>query len=86
MIFAAILRQRLYVISDELPKLGDASTAIVGHIVLLTLDRSWLDHEDRDLEPRLRMELTSILNWALEGLQRLVVNGRFTHLASAEKR
>jgi hypothetical protein len=26
------------------------------------------------------MELTSILNWALEGLQRLVVNGRFTHL------
>jgi putative DNA primase/helicase len=35
------LPSRLHVISNELPKLGDASTAIVGRFVLLLLSRSW---------------------------------------------
>ena len=37
---------RLHVISNELPKLGDASTAIVGRFVLLPLSRSWLGKEN----------------------------------------
>jgi putative DNA primase/helicase len=81
------LPSRLHVISNELPKLGDASTAIVGRFVLLLLSRSWLGKEDRELEPRLHQELPGILNWALDGLQRLTVdNGnRFTCLASADE-
>jgi putative DNA primase/helicase len=39
------LPSRLHVISNELPKLGDASTAVVGRIVLLPLTRSWLGRE-----------------------------------------
>ena len=79
------LPSRLHVISNELPHLGDASTAVVGRIVLLPLSRSWLGKEDHELEPRLLNELTGILNWALDGLIRLTVaNGnRFTRLPSS---
>ena len=78
---------RLHVISNELPRLGDASTAIVGRIVLLPLSNSWLGKEDHGLEPALQSELSGILNWGLAGLQRLTSkNGnRFTQLASAEE-
>jgi putative DNA primase/helicase len=80
------LPSRLHVISNELPQLGDASAAIVGRIVLLPLSLSWLGKEDHDLEPRLHAELPGILNWALDGLQRLTDNeNRFTRVASAEE-
>ena len=59
---------RLHIISNELPKLGDASTAIVGRILLLLTTRSWLGKEDHDLEPALQAEMTGILNWSLDGL------------------
>ena len=80
------LPSRLHVISNELPKLGDASTAIVGRIVLLLLSRSWLGREDHDLEPALQAELPGILNWALDGLERLTIDNenRFTRVEAAE--
>jgi len=81
------LPSRLHVISNELPKLGDASTAIVGRMVLLIVSRSWLGKEDHALEQKLCAELSGILNWALEGLQRLTVtNGnRFTRVTTADE-
>jgi hypothetical protein len=46
-----------------------------------------LGREDHDLEARLSAEMTSILNWALDGLRRLTVaNGnRFTRVLSADE-
>jgi putative DNA primase/helicase len=80
------LPSRLHVISNELPKLGDASTAVVGRIVLLMLTRSWLGKEDHKLEQLLHQELPAILNWSLEGLKRLDTNdNRFTRLESADE-
>jgi putative DNA primase/helicase len=78
---------RLHVISNELPKLGDASTAVIGRIVLLPLSRSWLGKEDHSLERDLCSELPGILNWALDGLARLTFkNGnRFTQVAAADE-
>jgi putative DNA primase/helicase len=78
---------RLHVISNELPRLGDASTAVIGRIVLLPLTRSWLGKEDHSLERDLCGELPGILNWALDGLARLTFeNGnRFTSLAAADE-
>ena len=80
------LPSRLHVISNELPKLGDASAAIVGRIILLPLSRTWLGKEDFDLELRLHGELSGILNWCLNGLERLTIDNRnrFTRLAAAE--
>jgi putative DNA primase/helicase len=69
------LMTRLYIISNELPKLGDASTAIIGRLVVLMSTKSWLGNEDVTLERTLLDELPGILNFALDGLQRLVENG-----------
>jgi putative DNA primase/helicase len=78
---------RLHVISNELPRLGDASAAVVGRFVLLLLSRSWLGRENHDLEKALRQELTGILNWALQGLHRLTVenDNAFTRTAGADE-
>ena len=78
---------RLHVISNELPKLGDASAAIVGRFILLPLSRSWLGKENFELETELREELTGILNWALDGLQRLTFDNSnaFTRIVAADE-
>jgi putative DNA primase/helicase len=76
---------RFHIISNELPRLGDASQAIVGRLVVISTTESWLGKEDHDLEPALHAELPGILNWALDGLARLTANGgRFTRVPSAE--
>jgi putative DNA primase/helicase len=80
------LPTRLHVISNELPHLGDASTAIVGRFIILILSRSWLGKENHELELQLLEELPGILNWSLDGLARLNRNdGRFTRVPSAEE-
>ena len=81
------LPDRIHIISNELPRLGDASSAIVGRLVLLLTKRSWLGREDYELETRLRAEPTGILNWALEGLQRLTFENEnhFTRFAAADE-
>jgi putative DNA primase/helicase len=78
---------RLHVISNELPRLGDASSAIVGRLVLLLTTRSWLGKENYGLETGLRTELTGILNWSLEGLRRLTLDNEnhFTRFAAADE-
>ena len=78
---------RLHIVSNELPKLGDASAAIVGRLVLLMLSRSWLGQEDHGLEVALLDELPGILNWALTGLRRLTVTNRntFTRVSTADE-
>jgi putative DNA primase/helicase len=73
--------------SNELPRLGDASSAIIGRLVLLLTTRSWLGKENYDLEPALHAELTGILNWSLDGLRRLTLDNEnhFTRFEAAEE-
>jgi putative DNA primase/helicase len=78
------LGARFVVCSNELPRLGDASGAIAGRFIVLVLTRSWLGHEDRTLEASLDAELPGILNWALDGLDRLAAHGQFTAPKSSE--
>jgi putative DNA primase/helicase len=79
------LPTRFLVISNELPRLGDASAAIANRFVVLLLQRSWLGHEDHQLERRLETELSGILNWALMGLDRLTALDRFTRPESTDE-
>jgi putative DNA primase/helicase len=80
------LASRLHVISNELPRLGDASGAIVGRMVVLLLANSWLGKEDYNIEPDVcANEMPGVLNWALGGLRRLVQSGdRFTRAPSSD--
>jgi putative DNA primase/helicase len=81
------LPDRLHIISNELPRFGDASGAIIGRLVVLLTTRSWLGKEDFELENKLRTELPGILNWSLEGLRRLTFDNEnhFTRFAAADE-
>jgi putative DNA primase/helicase len=66
------LPTRFMLISNELPRFPDASGAIATRFVVMQLEESFLGREDRSLDAKLRAELTGILNWALEGLDRII--------------
>jgi hypothetical protein len=68
---------RFLILSNELPAFADASGAIAHRLIVLTQVTSFLGQEDKALERDLANELTGILNWSLDGLERLDERGRF---------
>jgi putative DNA primase/helicase len=54
-----------------LPALKDASGTIASRFILLRLTESFYGREDMNLKTKLLPELPGILNWALDGLDRL---------------
>ncbi len=78
------LPTRFVILSNELPRFRDASMAIANRLLVLQMTESFLGREDRELDDKLRPELAGILSWALEGLDRLTRNGRFTTPGSSE--
>lgn len=77
------LRVRFVVVTNELPKLRDSSGALASRFLILPLTRSFYGKEDRGLEAALTSELPGILNWALDGLDRLRARGSFVQPDSA---
>ena len=71
------LPARFVILSNELPRLGDASGALAGRLILLRLIRSWYGKENTHLFDRLKAELPGILLWAIKGWLRLRERGRF---------
>jgi putative DNA primase/helicase len=71
------LPTRFVVLTNELPKLADASGALASRFVLLMLTRSFYGHEDPDLTAKLLTELPGVFNWAIAGWRRLTQFGRF---------
>ena len=78
------LGTRFLMISNELPRFGDASGAIANRFVVLTLSTSWLGRENPALTNELMADLPGILNWSLDGLDRLAQSNRFTAPRSSE--
>jgi P4 family phage/plasmid primase-like protien len=70
------LPTRFVILTNELPKLSDASGAIVSRVILLHTNRSFYGREDHDLTDKLLAELPGILLWAIEGWRRLRARGR----------
>lgn len=58
---------RFMIMTNELPRLADASGALASRFVVLTMEQSFFGKEDRGLSSRLDGELPGILNWALAG-------------------
>jgi putative DNA primase/helicase len=77
------LPTRFVLISNELPRLKDASGALASRLIILRFTRSFYDQEDTGLFDRLRRELPGILLWAVAGWQRLWLRGRFIQPRSA---
>ncbi|PZS02880.1 MAG: NTP-binding protein [Pseudonocardiales bacterium] len=77
------LPARFLLISNELPRFGDASGAISHRFVVLSMTKNWLGRENTKLTAELLPELPGILRWALDGLDTLTRSGAFTEPASS---
>lgn len=77
------LPTRFVFLTNELPRLSDASTALAGRFIVLRLTRSFYGSEDATLTDQLLGELPGILLWALDGWKRLHARGRFQQPTSA---
>jgi putative DNA primase/helicase len=79
------LPTRFLMLSNELPRFTDASGAIATRFIVLVLTISFLGREDRALTNTLLKELPGILNWSLDGYDRLRKRGYFIQPASGEE-
>lgn len=76
------LSTRLMFLSNELPRLPDASNAITTRMLAFQFRRSFVGAENTALTDRLMKELPGILLWALDGLDRLDSRGKFLQPAT----
>lgn len=74
---------RFVIMSNELPRLNDASGALSGRFIVITMENSFFGREDRGLLNRLLPELPGILNWSRAGYLRLSRRGYFIQPDSA---
>jgi putative DNA primase/helicase len=77
------LQTRFLILSNELPRLPDASGALASRFIVLLLVNSFYGREDLGLSDRLLTELPGILNWSITGWQRLAARGYFVQPRSA---
>jgi putative DNA primase/helicase len=83
--FTARLPVRFLILTNELPKLADASGALVSRFIMLNLSQSFYGREDNELTDKLCAELPAILNWSIEGWRRLKSRGRLIQPNSAQE-
>jgi putative DNA primase/helicase len=79
------LSTRFVILTNELPKLGDASGALASRFIMLLMTQSFYGREDRGLTDKLLTELPGILNWAITGWETLKRVGHFEQPASAQQ-
>ena len=77
------LRTRVLLISNEVPRLYDASGALTSRFIVLRMTRSFLGEEDTQLEAKLAAELPGIFQWAVAGWESLRARGRFVQPAAS---
>lgn len=78
------LNTRFMFMTNEIPRLTDSSGALAGRFMILRFNHSFYGKEDSSLTDRLLAELPGILNWAIEGRQRLGERGHFVMPSSVE--
>jgi hypothetical protein len=81
--WTGLLQTRFLILSNELPRLADASGALAGRFIMLVLIHSFYGHEDHGLTDGLLTELPGILNWSIAGWQRLSERRHFVQPNSA---
>ena len=72
------LPTRIIVLTNELPRLADASGALASRFIVLRLNESFYGREDHELTAKLLTELPKILRWAIYGWQNLREVGRLS--------
>lgn len=75
---SAQIPTRITIASNHIPRLFDDSGALASRLLVLPFNVSWYDREDPTLFNRLALDIEGIAIWALQGLARLLQQGRFT--------
>jgi putative DNA primase/helicase len=75
---------RFIILTNELPRLLDASQVIASRFIVLLFNETFYGRENRKLTAELLTELPGILNWSLAGLDRLRKRGHFVMPKSSE--
>jgi putative DNA primase/helicase len=83
--YTAKLDVRFMILSNELPRLADTSGALASRFIVITMTKSFFGKEDPGLTKRLLTELPGILNWAIDGWQRLNERGHFIQPKSSNE-
>jgi putative DNA primase/helicase len=78
------LPTRFLVLSNELPRFGDASGAIANRFIVLQMHESFLGRENTRLTEDLLAELPGIMRWSLDGLDRLTTKPFTTPASSTD--
>lgn len=79
------LSTRFILLTNEVPRVVDASGALASRFLVLTLKKSFLGKENPELFESFLPELPGILNWALAGLDRLNERKRFKQPKSSDQ-
>ncbi len=78
--FEFVPQCKIVLAANAFPKITDHSSAFYKRLVLIPLDRIFEETEqNKTLKFELLKELPGILNWAVDGLQRLNKRGIFEH-------
>lgn len=78
--------------ANEVPEIGEDTNAVYRRWLIVEFPTVFTDShlpgpdKDPDLEGELLEELPGILNWALDGLDRLLENGKFTNEGTTEEK
>lgn len=79
------LLTRFMLISNELPKIRDASGALPSRMLMGRMTESFLGREDKKLLDSLLPELPGILLWSIQGWRRLHERGHFVQPESGKE-
>jgi putative DNA primase/helicase len=81
-----ILNVLFLILSNELPNFRDSSGALASRFVIVQLTESFYAREDHHLlDNILATDLPGILNWALEGRERLFARGHFVQPKTSQE-
>lgn len=79
------LPTRFCFLTNEPPRLSDASGALAGRFMVLRFTQTFYGREDINLDTNLFAELPGILKWAIEGWHMLRANGHFIEPESSRE-
>ena len=74
---------KMILIANTMPKFIDESGALANRFIAFPFIKSFIGREDLDLPNRIGKEQPQIFNFAMEGLKRLIRNGKFTQATSS---
>jgi putative DNA primase/helicase len=83
--WSGFLPTRFLMVSNAVPNFGGHTSALAARLLIVPFENSFIGREDTELTKKLLAELPGIINWALDGLDDLNLQGNFVEPADCAK-